>query len=180
MRRCLIALLLSAVAVVAGCAGSSSSNSGTPPRPTPPPPGSTSSQINPPVVIGLAPGQAAAGADIVVPLASSSPAPNALVLGVSAGGGGTAFNTGATISRGASKMILMFGPGLSAGAQISISGPPDIAISHPQSITSTKGTPGVAFQVAVDPNAALGARTVLLQNAKNDISTFTGGLEVTP
>ena len=178
MRRCLIALSLSAIAVVAGCAGSSSSNSGTPPTPTPPP-GTTSSQINPPVVIGLAPGQAASGADIIVPLATASPAPNALVLGVSSGGGGTAFNTGATIARGATKMILMFGPGLSAGVQISISGPPDIAISRLQSITSTKGTPGVAFQAVVDPNAALGARTVLLQNTKNDITTFTGGLEVT-
>jgi hypothetical protein len=179
MRRSLIALLLSAIAAIIGCAGSSSSTSGTPPSPTPPP-GTTSSQINPPVVIGLAPGQAASGADITVPLPSSSPAPNVLVLGVSSGGGGTAFNTGATIARGASKMVLMFGPGLSAAAQISISGPPDIAISRLQSITSTKGTPGVAFQAVVDPNAALGARTVLVQNSKNDISTFTGGLEVTP
>ena len=177
MRRCLIALLLSAIAVISGCAGGSSSNS-TPPTPTPPP-GTTSSQINPPVVIGLAPGQAASGADITVPLPSSSPAPNVLVLGVSSGGGGTAFNTGATIARGASKMVLMFGPGLSGSVQISISGPPDIAISQLQSITSTKGTPGVAFQAAVDPTAALGARTVLVQNSKNDISAFTGGLEVT-
>ena len=108
MRRCLIALLFSALAVIGGCAGGSSS-SGPPPTPTPPP-GTTSSQINPPVVIGLAPGQAASGADIIVPLATASPAPNALVLGVSSGGGGTAFNTGATIARGATKMILMFGP----------------------------------------------------------------------
>src|SRR5207237_9461589 len=113
----------------------------------------TSSQIRHHVLIGRGPAHAASGADIIVPLATASPAPNALVLGVSSGGGGTAFNTAATIARGATKTILTFGPGLSAGVQISISGPPDIAISRLQSITSTKWTPGLAFQAVVDPNA---------------------------
>jgi hypothetical protein len=63
--------------------------------------------------------------------------------------------------------------------QISISGPGDIAIANEHSITATDGTPGVAFEITVPSNAALGARTVILQSPNNDITTFTGGLEVT-
>jgi hypothetical protein len=64
--------------------------------------------------------------------------------------------------------------------QISIRGPNDISISQVTTIKSTTNTPGVSFVAVVSPTAALGARTVVLQNAQGDVTTFTGGLEVAP
>jgi hypothetical protein len=75
-------------------------------------------------------------------------------------------------------IVLLFGPGLSSNMQVSITGPNDITISGIQSIQATDGTPGVAFNAAVASTAAVGARTVILQDANNDITTFAGGLEV--
>ncbi|MBV9609786.1 MAG: hypothetical protein JO187_09530 [Acidobacteria bacterium] len=40
--------------------------------------------------------------------------------------------------------------------------------------------PGVQFNITVSSSAALGNRTVFLQKSNNDITTFTGGLEVVP
>jgi len=64
--------------------------------------------------------------------------------------------------------------------QVSVSGPSDVAISGIQSITATDNTPGVSFTASVDSNAALGARTVILQATNDDVTTFTGGLEIIP
>ena len=74
--------------------------------------------------------------------------------------------------------MLLFGPGLSGSMQVSITGPADVAISNIQSITATDNTPGISFTAAADGNAALGARTVILQNSNNDVTTFSGGLEI--
>jgi hypothetical protein len=38
----------------------------------------------------------------------------------------------------------------------------------------------LSFPATIPSNAALGARTLILQDTKNDITTFTGGLEVVP
>jgi hypothetical protein len=77
--------------------------------------------------------------------------------------------------------VLLFGAGLSASMQVSLSGPGDITVSNIQGISSTGGTPGIAFTATVNPTAGLGARTVILQNTTNhDITTFTGSLEVVP
>jgi hypothetical protein len=130
--------------------------------------------------VSVAAGQQVSGIAITVPAPATSPAINAQDLGVTSGLSGEAFNTGAQIHQGDIKTILMFGPGLSANLQISVSGPNDITVSNLQTIKATDGTPGVAFQVQVAPTAALGDRTVVLQNPKQDISTFTGGLEVIP
>jgi hypothetical protein len=64
--------------------------------------------------------------------------------------------------------------------QVSITGPADITVSNIESITSTTGTPGIAFTAAVSSDAALGARTVILRATNDDITTFSGGLEVLP
>ncbi len=105
---------------------------------------------------------------------------NALVLGVVdvTATGGSASNTGAAVQRGTQGQVLIFGPGLNGNVQVSISGPNDIAISGIQGITSTKGTPGVEFVIAVPGSAAPGARTVYLRDASGNMTTFTGGLEV--
>jgi len=103
------------------------------------------------------------------------------VLGVATlTGSGDAFNTGATIAQGATMRVLLFGPGLSGSMQVSITGPADITVSNVQTIKATDGTPGIAFMAAAAPNAALGGRTVVLQTANGDVTTFTGGLEVVP
>jgi hypothetical protein len=64
--------------------------------------------------------------------------------------------------------------------QVTIRGPADITVSNIVSITSTNNTPGISFVAVVGANAALGARTVVLQNTQGDVTTFTGGLEVVP
>lgn len=123
----------------------------------------------------------ATGVDInVVP--PSGTAPNALVLGLAPLGnnGGSADNTGAQIHRGSGMQVLMFGPGLSGTAQVQLSGPQDDAISNVTSISSTDNTPGIEFELDVNGNAALGARTVILTDSRNNVTTFTGGLEVIP
>ena len=134
-----------------------------------------------PTVVTPSAGGTVSGVDIIVP--SGTPGLNALVLGAVDPSSltGTAFATGAVINRGTTKQVLIFGTGLSSTVEISISGPGDISISGAQSITSRPpdSTPGVAFLATVDPNAALGARTVRLRKG-NDLSTFTGGLEVIP
>lgn len=176
MRNQLLIVACSAVALF-GCAsgGSSSNGNGSSSGP------STSAPANPAQVITVSAGQTTSGADIAVGSPQASPAINATTLGANDfGSTGSAFNSGDSIARGASRQVLVFGPGLSGAVTISLSGPADITISNEQSITATDKTPGVSFDVAVSPTAALGARTVLLKNAQNDITTFTGGLEVTP
>jgi hypothetical protein len=95
-------------------------------------------------------------------------------------GSASAYNTGDVIHRGQTARILLFGPALSGDMQIVIRGPSDISISQVTGIQSTNSIPGVSFVAVVSPTAALGARTVVLQNSQGDITTFTGGLEVAP
>jgi hypothetical protein len=130
--------------------------------------------VNQPVIIDVSAGQTTSGVDIVVASPASSPTPNAENLGT----GNSASNTGATISQGTTATVLLFGPGLNGSMQVTISGPGDIDVTNIQSITSTDNTPGISFTATVASNAALGARTVLLRDAKDDITSFTGGLEV--
>lgn len=171
---------LIAVALMAlGCGGSSGSSSTSTPAATPAPAPVGGGAIAAPNVITVAAGQSAGGTNIVVPAPAISPALNIIALGVTTGSGGSASSTGALIARGATKTVLIFGAGLSASDPIAISGPNDITVSSPQSIKSTTGIPGIAFQAGVASSAALGARTVVVTDMHGDIATFTGGLEVT-
>jgi len=63
---------------------------------------------------------------------------------------------------------------------VTVSGPSDITVSNPVSIQSTDKPPipGIQFTAAIASNADLGARTVRLQDASGNITTFTGGLEI--
>lgn len=135
-------------------------------------PGSPPGQVVP---VTVSSGQTASGIDITVSPPVASPAPNAQDLGV---GGGFAFGTGAQIHRGQTTSVFLFGPGLSASMRVRISGPTDISISNVRGISATDGTPGVEFTAAAGSDAALGGRTVFLTNLQNDITAFTGGLEV--
>jgi hypothetical protein len=132
-----------------------------------------------PNVVTVVAGQTISNTNIAVSCQASSPTPNAENLGVGATVNGTsASNTGAQIQQGATMSVILFGPGLSGGMTIAISGPNDITVTNPTTIRSTGNTPGIAFTAIVSPTAALGARTVILQDVNHDVTTFTGGLEV--
>ncbi len=146
------------------------SSSGGPPAP-----------VTAPAIVTTAAAGSASGVNITVgPPASATP-PNAQDLGVAGmTGSASAFNTGATISQGATQRVVLFGPGLNGNMQVTIRGPNDIQVSNITSTTATDNTPGISFTATVAGNAALGARTVVLQASNGDITTFTGGLEVVP
>ena len=127
--------------------------------------------------VNVSANQTASGINIAVVSAASSSGPNVVALGTD---GMNAFSTGGTVNRGGSATIIAFGAGVSNSMQISISGPKDITMGTVTSIQSTTGTPGVSFPITVGSNAALGARTLIMQSTNNDITTFTGGLEVLP
>jgi hypothetical protein len=132
-------------------------------------------------VVNVAGGLTQAGVNIDVSSPASTPTPNAESLGVTqVGEGGSAFNTGATIRRGTTRRVIMFGAGLEGSMKVSIRGPNDITVRNVTSIRSQAGTPGVAFEAVVSSGAALGARTVVLQAGDNDVTVFAGGLEVVP
>ncbi|MEO5936830.1 MAG: hypothetical protein ABIP81_06425 [Terriglobales bacterium] len=125
--------------------------------------------------------QIVSGIDIAVASPANANGPNAELLGSSElTEGTTATNSGATIRRGATMKVILFGRELNGSLQVTIGGPPDITISNVRSISSTGGTPGIAFDAAVSSGAAVGARTVYLRSANDDITAFAGGLEVIP
>jgi hypothetical protein len=166
--------------LISGCGGGSSTptptTSATTPVPTGGPTPSTSAGA-----VSVGAGQTASGVDINVVPPALSPPENAELLGVTnVNTAGSASNSGATIHQGSTMKVLVFGSGLSGSMTVSISGPGDIAVSNILTVTSTDGTPGVAFDAAVSASAGLGARTVFLKSANGDITTFTGGLEVVP
>ena len=167
-------LLLTCAALLAGCGGN---GSGTLAPSTPPGGGGP---VSAPVVVTVGGGATGAGVDINV-VGPAGANPNSEVLGVApVGAGGSATNTGATIQRGATMKVLLFGAGLTGSLEVIVSGPQDFTISNVRNITATDNTPGVTFDLSVNSNAALGARSVLLKASDNDITAFTGGLEVVP
>ena len=176
-----IAVIVLATVFWSACGGGGGSTSSTGASGPPSGGGGTTNAggaVITPTVVSVGSGQTTQGVDILVP--SVTPPVNADALGVASvsSGGGTAFNTGATVARGATVRVLVFGKGLNGNTQISISGPNDITVSSPQTIKATNNTPGVEFTIAVSSTADVGARTVILRNANDDIATFTGGLEV--
>lgn len=116
------------------------------------------------------------GVNVAVAAPASTTIPDVEFLG--ADGTGNAYPTGDVVFVGSTASVLVFGAGVSSTMRISFSGPPDIGIGTPQSITATDGTPGLRFSISVDPAAAFGARTLILQSTNNDVTTLAGALEV--
>jgi hypothetical protein len=161
-----------------GCGGNASSPS--PPMASIPTSGGSGGSPAAPAIVQVAAGQTATGVNISVPPPAGTPA-NAQDLGVAPlTGGASAFNTGDIIHQGATMRVVLFGPGLTSDMRVSVFGPNDLQISNVQGITATDTTPGISFTATMAPNAALGARTVVLQSSNGNITTFTGGLEVVP
>jgi hypothetical protein len=176
--RVLFSLVLLFSMALSACGGGS--DAAAPPGNQPPPPGGGSGgQVNEPVVLTVTAGGTTSGVNINVPQKSGGE-PNAELLGVTpVGEGGSAQNTGASVRRGQTMRVILFGTGLSGDMTVRVGGPDDIQVSNVEGITSTSGKSGIAFQVAVSSNAALGARTVFLRKDTN-ITAFAGGLEVRP
>ncbi len=188
MSRVVSFLVVALVCFVCGCGGTLSQspvNAGgtttATPVPPPQPPPAAPAPLTDAHVVAVNNGQSVTGIDINVSTPADSPTPNAEMLGVvPLDNGGRASNVGDVIHRGAKMTILMFGTGLNGALTATISGPADITISNIRGVTSINGISGVSFDVAVASDAALGARTVRLRSPKDDLTTFTGGLEVLP
>jgi hypothetical protein len=184
-----LALVISVVVLFTACGGgggsSSSNNSNTSATITGADTANCSSaagsgsQPGQAVVVAVCAGATQAGIDLAVPPPASSPVLNAQVLGV----GNSAANTGAQIHQGQNGSVFLCGTGFSGDLQVNISGPADITVGTPQLITCSSGSSqssGTQFPVNVSSGAALGARTVLITNSQQDMTAFTGGLEVIP
>jgi hypothetical protein len=178
-------IFASAVIVLLTSCGGGGGSSNTPAAVNPQPTG-CSTTVSVPTgtqnIVTVA-GANVSGVDISVGNPQACPAENAEVLGVAdlSATRISASNTGAQIHRGDSKFVILFGKGLSGTMNVSVSGQPgDFTITNQVGVTATDGTPGIQFNVLVSPTAAFGARSVILRAANNDITTFTGGLEVIP
>jgi hypothetical protein len=124
----------------------------------------------------------ATAVDITVPGPSQTPPSNAQFLGtVPPGSTGTVslFSTGDVVHQSTSPTVLISGPGISATSTVRISGPGDVTVQSQGGITDANNVtqPGIALKLSVAPNAVLGPRTVFITTG-NDMTTFTGGLEV--
>ena len=172
--------LLSLSLLLAGCGSSGSSPATAAPSGSPPPPsGGAVGNLSSPVVVSVNGNAGGVDIDVAKPAGAS---PIAQVLGVTPvnSAGGSASNTGDQMHRGTTMQVLMFGPGLSGNMQVQLSGPQDYSVSNLASIMSTDNTPGIAFNLTLNGNAALGARTIILIDSQNNVTTFSGGLEVLP
>ena len=133
-----------------------------------------------PSLVTVAAGATTSGINISVVSPQSNPTPNAKFLGVNLAQGGATV-TGDTVSRGqGTATVTMYGPGLTSGMKVSVTGPGDITVGALTAVTAQDGTPGLQFPITLTSSTALGARTVVMQDAKNDVTTFSGGLEVVP
>ncbi len=174
-------LVVISVLASTACGGGGRSNSSasngtiTPPTTSG---GNSPTAVPAPTAVAVNAGSQVSSVDISVP--SGAPALNAEALGIAPPGSssGTASNTGDIVQRGTQARVLIFGTGLNGSLKVTILGPDDLSISSPVSIKSTSGLPGIEFDISVNGNATPGARTVVLQDASGNITTFTGGLEI--
>lgn len=184
-------LVFFALALLIGCGGGSSSSN----NPSNGGGGGTGGgggggggAVGPAVVVNVSSGMTAGGVDVQVPSPAASPAPNATLFGattVPSGGGSVDIsltNGSANVHQGSSIIVAVAGDGVSANMTVTISGPQDITVDKTtlKDITLKNGQKGLTFQASVAPSAALGARTVLLENAQHDMTAFAGGLQVVP
>jgi hypothetical protein len=133
-----------------------------------------------PTPVAVTAGTITTGVDISVATPQSPTPPNVEFLGVNLGAG-VAATTGDTVSRSQGTVtVTMFGPGLASTMAVTITGPGDITVGALSPITAGDGTPGVQFPITLTGATALGARTIVMQDTNSDITTFTGGMEVTP
>lgn len=175
-RLLLLVIILLPLALWTACGGGDSNTAGNPGGGGG---GNGGGAVNPAMVVSVSSGQAVSGVNISVAAQASSPTPNATAAGAD---GSHAFSGGDVMHQNSVATVIVFGPGLNTSMKASFSGPGDIAIGPLQSVkfTDPNAPPGLRFTATVASNAALGARTLVLQDTKNDITTFSGALEVVP
>lgn len=179
MPRCLVVIALALTIGTVACGGGGGGGTPSSRSVSPPSTGLPSAPVpNAPIAVNVVAGTVTSSVDIITGAPAISPVVNATTLGI----GNTATNVGTTVSRDViPHTVILFGPGLSGSMTVTISGPAnEIPISNIRTIKATDNTPGIAFDVSIPVTAALGARTVTLQNPNGDITTFTGGLEIVP
>jgi hypothetical protein len=178
-RPLLLVIILLPLALWTACGGGGGSNSEGNPVPGGGGGNGGGGGVNPPTIVSVSAGQAVLGVNISVAAQASSPTPNVTAAGAD---GSHAFSGGDVMHQNHVATVIVFGPGLNTSMKASFSGPGDIAIGPLQSVnfTDPKAPPGLRFTATVASNAALGARTLVLQDTKNDITTFSGALEVVP
>jgi len=156
-------------------ASSTSSSSSPAPSASLQPPTSPGELSNANTILVSA-GSSTAGVNVTVSPAMGTE--NATSLGTLAKG--FAANTGVIVHQASAASIVLFGPGLSGSMSVTISGAQDIGVSNVRGMQAKDGTPGIAFDAVIGSSTAIGARTLYLKAANNDITAFTGGLEVQP
>lgn len=134
-------------------------------------------QVSTPIVVSVSAGQTTSNVTLSVPAPASSPTPNATAVGAD---GSHAFSSGDVLHQNSTATVIVAGTALNTSMKASLSGPGDITLGALQPVTFTDKTTGISFTATVPSNAAFGARTLVLQDTKNDITTFAGGLEVVP
>src|SRR5882757_6914547 len=154
---CSLLSIVSSIGFVTACRGVSSSSGGGG--------GGGGGTPGSPSLVTVTAGATASGVNISVVSPQSSPTPNTKFLGVNFAQGGATV-TGDTVSRGqGSATVTMYGPGLTSAMKVSIIGPGDITVGTLTAITASDGTPGLQFPITVTNATALGARTVVMQDA---------------
>jgi len=93
--------------------------------------------------------------------------------------------TGVQVAQGGSATIFVVGNGIVSGTVYLISGKPtDVTVVQPsgsQFGNTSNGTPSVAFDITVSPNAVPGPRNIMVSNpSTGELSVFVGGLLITP
>ena len=177
----IIAVLLCLGLAACGGGGGSSTSKGV---------GGTTGGTNPPATTPPGnPVTVAAGAtavDITVPGPSQTPPSNAQFLGTvpagtAQGASVTLFSTGDIVHQGTTPTVLISGTGIGSTSSVRISGPGDVTVNGAlrplHDATTGAVVPGLAMDLIVAPNAQIGPRTVFITTG-NDMTTFTGGLEV--
>jgi hypothetical protein len=148
--------------------------------------------VSAPAVVTATGGGTATGVDIAVVAPASSTSPNAQVIGAAATSASSLSltNTEARVSKAAgTQVVALCGTGLLAAMKVGVGDAPgvsnsDFTITNITGVTcsgsgsGSTSTPGLQFDITVASGALLGNRTVFLQSTNNDVTTFTGGLEV--
>ena len=175
-------VLAVSVLLLVGCGsrGMQTSSSSTAPTPVPATssaqPSGSSGDVTGGNTVTVSAGSDTPGINITVSPASGTE--NAEALGKVSDG--FAANTGVIVHQASTETIVLFGTGLTGGMSVTVSGPNDIGISNVRAAQAKDGTSGIAFDVVIGSTTAIGARTVYLKAANNDVTAFAGGLELMP
>jgi hypothetical protein len=85
-------------------------------------------------------------------------------------------SAGVGVRQGNQYWLWIIGSGITPSLTLSFSGPADITVGGP--VLATQGCLGAIYPITVSAGAALGARSIILQDANSNLATLAGALEV--